>query len=50
MVHCTTVVSSACSVLPAAFHMGDEQHDEFSIEALTVQGWMVIFIEFSLFK
>eukprot|EP00904_Undaria_pinnatifida_P008259 jgi/Undpi1/4563/HiC_scaffold_18.g07917.m1 len=25
-----------------AFHMGDEQHDEFSIEALTVQGWMTV--------
>eukprot|EP00904_Undaria_pinnatifida_P008258 jgi/Undpi1/4562/HiC_scaffold_18.g07916.m1 len=25
-----------------AFHMGDEQHDEFSIEALTAQGWMTV--------
>ncbi|CAM9212730.1 unnamed protein product, partial [Laminaria digitata] len=25
-----------------AFHMGDEQHDEFSIEAETAQGWMTV--------
>eukprot|EP00904_Undaria_pinnatifida_P008263 jgi/Undpi1/4567/HiC_scaffold_18.g07921.m1 len=25
-----------------AFHMGDEQHDEFSIEAWTVKGWVTV--------
>lgn len=34
-----TVSRFTCN--PAAFHMGDEEHNEFSIEALTAQGWMV---------